>query len=123
VKRREKIRSNLEAARQFARTLPFLPFLPYVVTGAFAGLRPSELEWLDWSNVSFEMGNSPKMVFEHYREIVTPGQETLREGGKTYRLRKAGAPEELQKSIYDKLDVKWDRLPDTKLEVETEAIL
>ena len=69
------------------------------------------------------MGNSPKMVFEHYREIVTPGQETLREGGKTYRLRKAGAPEELQKSIYDKLDVKWDRLPDTKLEVETEAIL
>jgi len=43
--------------------------------------------------------------------------------GKTYRIRKAGEPEELQKSIYEKLDVKWDRLPETKLEVETEAIL
>ena len=133
-------------------------FLPYVVTGAFAGLRQSELERLDWADVgekyirvraaerrtkstrlveiqpnlrfwyesirqsngplipfvnvcnqltrltrkaeveqkhnglrhsygsyrlaiiqdaakvSFEMGNSPKMVFEHYREIVTPEQ-------------------------------------------------
>jgi hypothetical protein len=38
-------------------------------------------------------------------------------------MRKAGEPEELQKSIYEKLDVKWDRLPETKLEVETEAIL
>jgi hypothetical protein len=28
----------------------------------------------DASKVSFEMGNSPKMVFEHYREIVTPEQ-------------------------------------------------
>jgi integrase len=133
-------------------------FLPYVVTAAFAGLRQSELERLEWSDVgdkyirirgaerrtkstrlveiqpnlrawlktvgrlqgrvvpfanvcnpltrltrkagvpqkhngfrhsygsyrlalvqdaakvSFEMGNSPKMVFEHYREIVTPEQ-------------------------------------------------
>lgn len=133
-------------------------FLPYLVTGAFAGLRQSELERLDWADigekyirvrvgerrtkstriveiqpnlrawletlrkssgplvpfanvgnqltrlakksgvsqshnglrhsygsyrlallqdaakVSFEMGNSPKMVFEHYREIVTPEQ-------------------------------------------------
>ena len=44
-------------------------------------------------------------------------------GGKTYRMRKAGEPEELQKSIYEKLDVKWDRLPETNLEVKTEAIL
>jgi integrase len=133
-------------------------FLPYLVIGAFAGLRQSELERLDWADVgekyirirgaerrtkstrlveiqpnlqrwlqtlrqprgrvvpfanvcnpltrlvkkaevsqkhnalrhsfgsyrlaivqdaakvSFEMGNSPKMVFEHYREIVTPEQ-------------------------------------------------
>jgi integrase len=133
-------------------------FLPYVVIGAFAGLRQSEIERLDWADVgekyirirgaerrtkstrlveiqqnllawlkamrqprgpivpfanvcnqltrltrkagvsqkhnalrhsygsyrlamvqdaakvSFEMGNSPKMVFEHYREIVTPEQ-------------------------------------------------
>jgi integrase len=133
-------------------------FLPYVLIGAFAGLRQSELERLDWADVgekyirirgaerrtkstrlveiqpnllawlkairqpkgpvvpfanvcnpltrlakkaevsqkhnalrhsygsyrlaivqdaakvSFEMGNSPKMVFEHYREIVTPEQ-------------------------------------------------
>jgi hypothetical protein len=53
-----------------------------------------------------------------YTTIVVPTK-----GGKTYRLRKAGEPEELQKSIYAKLDVKWDRLPETKLEVETEAIL
>ena len=53
-----------------------------------------------------------------YTTIVVPTK-----GGKTYRIRKAGEPEELQKSIYEKLDVKWDRLPETKLEVETEAIL
>ena len=53
-----------------------------------------------------------------YTTIVVPTK-----GGKTYRMRKAGEPEELQKSIYQKLDVKWDRLPETKLEVETEAIL
>ena len=53
-----------------------------------------------------------------YTTIVVPTK-----GGKTYRLRKAGEPEELQKSIYAKLDVKWDRLPETKLEVETETIL
>ena len=28
----------------------------------------------DAAKVSFEMGNSPKMVFEHSREIVTPEQ-------------------------------------------------
>jgi hypothetical protein len=44
-------------------------------------------------------------------------------GGKTYRMRKAGEPEELQKAIYQKLKVNWDGLPQTKLEVEAGAIL
>jgi hypothetical protein len=143
-----------EADRLIEQASP--EFLPYVVIGAFAGLRQSELDRLDWADVgekyirirgaerrtkstrlveiqpnllawlkamrqpkgpivpfanvcnqltrltrkavvsqkhnalrhsygsyrlamvqdaakvSFEMGNSPKMVFEHYREIVTP---------------------------------------------------
>ena len=53
-----------------------------------------------------------------YTTIVVPTK-----GGKTYRLRKAGVPEELQKAIYEKLNVNWDGLPQTKLEVETAAIL
>jgi len=145
-----------EVERMIQKACP--KFLPYVVIGAFAGLRQSELERLDWADVgekyirirgaerrtkstrlveiqpnlqgwlktlrqprgrvvpfanvcnpltrlvrkaeiiqkhnglrhsfgsyrlaivqdaakvSFEMGNSPKMVFEHYREIVTPEQ-------------------------------------------------
>jgi integrase len=145
-----------EVERMISKASP--KFLPYVVIGAFAGLRQSELERLDWvdvgekyirirgaerrtkstriveiqpnlrewlktlrqprgrvvpfdnvcnpltrlvkkaeveqkhnglrhsygsyrlaivqdaAKVSFEMGNSPKMVFEHYREIVTPEQ-------------------------------------------------
>ena len=145
-----------ELGRMIERVSP--KFLPYLVIGAFAGLRQSELERLDWADVgekyirirgaerrtkstrlveiqtnlqawlrtlrqprgrvvpfanvcnpltrlarkaevaqkhnglrhsfgsyrlaivqdaakvSFEMGNSPKMVFEHYREIVTPEQ-------------------------------------------------
>jgi hypothetical protein len=53
-----------------------------------------------------------------YTTIVVPTK-----GGKTYRLRKAGVPEELQKAIDEKLNVNWDGLPQTKLEVETAAIL
>ena len=53
-----------------------------------------------------------------YTTIVVPTK-----GGKTYRLRKAGEPEELQKEIYEKLGVNWQRLPQTKLEVEAAAIL
>ena len=53
-----------------------------------------------------------------YTTIVVPTK-----GGKTYRLRKAGEPEELQKAIYEKLGVNWERLPRTKLEVEAAAIL
>ena len=44
-------------------------------------------------------------------------------GGKTYRIRKAGEPEEGQKTIYDKIKVNWKDLPKTKLEVETGTIL
>lgn len=53
-----------------------------------------------------------------YTTIVVPTK-----GGKTYRLRKAGEPEELQKNIYEKLGVNWEQLPQTKLEVEAAAIL
>ena len=53
-----------------------------------------------------------------YTTIVVPTK-----GGKTYRLRKAGQPEELQKAIYEKLNVNWAGLPQTKLAVETGAIL
>ena len=53
-----------------------------------------------------------------YTTIVLPTK-----GGKTYRLRRAGEPEELQKAIYEKLNLNWKGLPQTKLEVETGAIL
>jgi hypothetical protein len=53
-----------------------------------------------------------------YTTIVVPTK-----GGKTYRLRKAGEPEELQKAIYEKLGVNWEGLPQTKLAVEAAAIL
>jgi hypothetical protein len=53
-----------------------------------------------------------------YTTLVVPTK-----GGKTYRLRKAGEPEELQKTIYRKLNVIWQGLPQTKLVVENGAIL
>jgi transposase len=53
-----------------------------------------------------------------YTTIVLPTK-----GGKTYRVRKAGEPEELQKAIYKKLKLNWAGLPQTKLEVEAGAIL
>ena len=53
-----------------------------------------------------------------YTTIVVPTK-----GGKTYRMRKAGEPEELQKAIYQKLKVTWERLPQTKLEVQAGASL
>ena len=53
-----------------------------------------------------------------YTTIVLPTK-----GGKTYRLRRAGEPEELQKAIYEKLKLNWKGLPQTKMEVETGAIL
>ena len=53
-----------------------------------------------------------------YTTIVVPTK-----AGKTYRLRRAGTPEELQKAIYEKLKVEWSGLPQTKLAVETGAVL
>lgn len=53
-----------------------------------------------------------------YTTIIVPTK-----GGKTYRIRKAGEPEELQKAIYEKLKINWKGLPQTKLKVETGAIL
>ena len=53
-----------------------------------------------------------------YTTLVVPTK-----GGKTYRIRKAGEPEELQKAIYEKLRINWKGLPQTKLEVETGSIL
>jgi len=53
-----------------------------------------------------------------YTTIVVPTK-----AGKTFRIRKAGEPEELQKEIYRKLKVNWEALPQTRLEVETRAIL
>ena len=53
-----------------------------------------------------------------YTTIVVPTK-----GGKTYRLRKAGQPEELQKAIYEKLKINWASLPQTKLEVTEGSIL
>jgi transposase len=53
-----------------------------------------------------------------YTTIVVPTKR-----GKTYRIRKAGEPEELQKAIYEKLKINWEGLPQTKLEVEAGSIL
>ena len=53
-----------------------------------------------------------------YTTIVVPTK-----GGKIYRVRKAGEPEELQKAIYQKLGVSWAGLPQTKLVVEAGSIL
>jgi transposase len=53
-----------------------------------------------------------------YTTIVVPTK-----GGKTYRLRKAGQPEEMQKAIYEKLKINWASLPQTRLEVTEASIL
>ncbi len=53
-----------------------------------------------------------------YTTIVLPTK-----GGKLYRIRKAGEPDELQKVIYQGLKVDWQNLPQTKMATESGAIL
>ena len=53
-----------------------------------------------------------------YTTIVLPTK-----GGKLYRIRKAGEPDELQKVIYQGLQVDWQSLPQTKMATESGAIL
>ena len=42
-------------------------------------------------------------------------------GGQTYRVRKAGQPEECQKEIYRALGIQWEKLPQTKVVVPTKT--
>jgi transposase len=53
-----------------------------------------------------------------YTTIVLPTK-----GGQLYRIRKAGEPDELQKVIYQRLNVNWKQLPQTKIAAETGATL
>ena len=53
-----------------------------------------------------------------YTTIVLPTK-----GGQLYRIRKAGEPDELQKVIYQRLNVNWKQLPQSKLAAETAATL
>ena len=49
-----------------------------------------------------------------YTTILLPTRS-----GQTYRIRKAGQPEECQKAIYRALGIQWDKLPQTKAVVPT----
>lgn len=51
-----------------------------------------------------------------YTTILLPTK-----GGQTYRVRKAGQPEESQKSLYRALGIQWDNLPMTKVVVPTKG--
>ena len=53
-----------------------------------------------------------------YTTILLPTK-----GGQTYRIRKAGQPEESQKTIYRALGIRWDQLPQTKVVVPTKNTL
>ena len=53
-----------------------------------------------------------------YTTIVLPTK-----GGQLYRIRKAGEPDEMQKVIYQRLNVNWKQLPQSKLAAETKATL
>jgi hypothetical protein len=76
-------------------------------------------EMLEQSGDNRRWGTIRRVLQTHcYTTIVVPTK-----GGTTYRIRKAGEPEELQKAIYQKLNVNWAGLPQTKLEVEAGAIL
>ncbi len=51
-----------------------------------------------------------------YTTILLPTRS-----GQTYRIRRAGQPEECQKQIYRALDIQWDKLPQTKAIVPTKS--
>jgi transposase len=53
-----------------------------------------------------------------YTTILLPTK-----GGQTYRVRKAGQPEESQKAIYRALGIRWERLPQAKVVVPTKSTL
>ena len=53
-----------------------------------------------------------------YTTILLPTRS-----GQTYRLRRAGQPEECQKAIYRALGIQWDKLPRTKVVVPTKSTL
>ena len=76
-------------------------------------------EMLEQSGDHRRWGTIRRVLQTHcYTTMVVPTK-----GGTTYRIRKAGEPEELHKAIYQKLNVNWVGLPQTKLEVEAGAIL
>lgn len=50
------------------------------------------------------MSNNPARV----ANSLLHDNRCANQGGKTYRIRKAGEPEELQKTIYQKLNVNWE---------------
>ena len=82
-----------------------------------AGATPMAETMLDPGHVGSE-GRSWKTIrrvlqTHCYTTIVVPTK-----GGKTYRLRRAVEPEELQKTIYEKLGIAWGPLPRTKVEME-----
>jgi hypothetical protein len=49
-----------------------------------------------------------------YTTILLPTRS-----GRTYRLRRAGQPEECQKAIYRALGIQWDKLPQAKVVAPT----
>jgi hypothetical protein len=51
-----------------------------------------------------------------YTTILLPTRS-----GQTYRLRRAGQPEECQKAIYRALGIEWDKLPRAKVVVPTKT--
>jgi len=53
-----------------------------------------------------------------YTTILLPTRS-----GQTYRLRRAGQPEECQKAIYRALGIQWDKLPQAKVVVPTKNTL
>ena len=81
---------------------------------------------LCWIQATLGEAGDPRRWGTIRRVLQTHGYTTIvvpTKGGKTYRLRRAGEPEELQKAIYEKLKINWVGLPQTKLVVEAGAIL
>ena len=76
-------------------------------------------ETLEQSGDTRRWGTLRRILQTHcYTTIILPTK-----GGKVYRIRKAGEPEELQKKIYEKLKINWNGVPRATEPAEGKSIL
>lgn len=84
----------------------FITILGYQLLRSITYQLETQSDHRSWTTIS-------RMLQSHcYSTMILPSKT------KTYRIRKAGVPDEQQKDIYAKLSIDWKKLPSSKIRVK-----